>query len=631
MKPVTTFLRILVVVAVAEVLVTGIFWALNIPRGMIAVMTDTVLLTVIGGSLIYLWVVKPVGQELRARVEAIDAAGEMIVITDRNGVVEYVNPAFARTTGYTPAEIIGRKLSLLKSGSHDQAFFRSLWETISIPRVWSGEMINRRKDGTLYPEEQTITPVTDEKGRVIRFVAIKRDITERKKTEQAIQHMAYYDALTGLPNRTMLYNHLLNAIRADAGEGKPLALLLADIDRFKEINDTLGHDRGDEILKQVGRRLREAMFERDIVARPGGDEFSVLLLNMASSKDIDVAIQKILKALDLPFMIENLPIRVEASIGVALYPDHAQAAEILFRRADIAMHNSKRAGISSTVYEPAQDKHSPQHLALMGELHYAIEHNELLLFYQPKISLKTRHIVGVEALVRWKHPHRGMIPPDQFILPAEQTGLIHPLTRWVLAAGMRQCKAWRDVGMELTVSVNLSARNLLDPKLPAQVTEQLQAAGVNPDWMRLEITESAIMSDPAHALDVLTRLHEMGIRLSIDDFGIGYSSLVYLQKLPVDTVKIDKSFVINMTKSQNDAVIVRSTIDLAHNLGLKVIAEGVESEEIWNQLSALGCDAAQGYYMARPMPADDLTRWLHESPWGLSPSTVNPLPDRHLT
>jgi EAL domain-containing protein (putative c-di-GMP-specific phosphodiesterase class I) len=316
-------------------------------------------------------------------------------------------------------------------------------------------------------------------------------------------------------------------------------------------------------------------------------------------------------------MITDIPIRVETSIGVALYPEHGAEAGVLFRRADIAMNISKQAGVPYTVYDPAQDKHSPQRLALMGELHHAIEHNELLLFYQPKINLKTRRILGVEALVRWQHPYRGMIPPDQFILPAEQTGLIHPLTQWVLAAGMRQCKAWREAGMALTVSVNLSARNLLDMKLPGQVAELLRMTGVSAEWMTFEITESAIMADPVRALEILNMLHEMGIRFSIDDFGIGYSSLAYLKKLPVDEIKIDKSFVINMIKNLSDAVIVRSTIELVHNIGLRVVAEGVENKDLWDRLSALGCDMAQGYYMCRPLPAEELTRWLSESPWGL--------------
>jgi diguanylate cyclase (GGDEF)-like protein/PAS domain S-box-containing protein len=477
-----------------------------------------------------------------------------------------------------------------------------------------------RPDGSLRWIRDRAFPVRNESGEVYRVTGIAEDITLRREAEDMVQHLAYYDALTGLPNRNTLYNRLLSFIRTDTGGDKRMGLLLLDLNHFKEINDTLGHDRGDEILQQVGRRLRAAMFERDVVARPGGDEFSILIVDLAGAKDIDVAVEKIVKALDPPFIIDNLPIRIEASIGVALYPDHGDVAETLYRRADIAMHVSKKGGVSYIVYDPAQDKHSPQRLALMGELHYAIDHNELLLFYQPKINLKTRQTIGVEGLVRWKHPHRGMIPPDQFILPAEQTGLIHPLTRWVMAAGMRQCKAWREAGMALTVSVNLSARNLSDEKLPGQVAERLRETGISPDWMTFEITESAIMADPAHALEILNQLHEMGVRLSIDDFGIGYSSLAYLKKLPVDSIKIDKSFVINMIKNLNDAVIVRSTIELGHNMGLKVVAEGVENQDLWDRLSALGCDEAQGYYMARPMPADELTRWLRESPMGLKGS-----------
>ena len=545
----------------------------------------------------------------------IDRSNDAIEVVDpETGRFLDINEKAWQDLGYSREELLSLSVPDIDPTVDPSSFTKVIEELRKAGFIiWEG--YHRRKDGSMFPVEVNIKYVRLDRDYV---VTVARDITERKKAEETIQHIATHDTLTGLPNRTTIYKHLLDAIRTDAGEGKPLALLLMDLDRFKEINDTLGHERGDEILKQVSRRLREAMFERDIVARPGGDEFSVLLLNMASSKDIDVAIQKILKALDLPFKIENIPIRIEASIGIALYPDHGQAAEVLFRRADIAMHSSKRAGIPSTVYDPVQDKHSPQRLALMGELHHAIGHDELLLFYQPKISLKTRRAIGVEALVRWKHPQRGMIPPDQFILPAEQTGLIHPLTQWVLAAGMRQCKAWREAGIDLAVSVNLSARNLLDPKLPDQVAEQLKSAGVAPDWMTFEITESAIMANPAHALDVLMRLHEMGTRFSIDDFGTGYSSLAYLKKLPVETIKIDKSFVINMVKDDNDAVIVRSTIDLAHNLGLEVIAEGVENQETFDRLAALGCDAAQGYHISKPMPAEEVTRWLKESPMGLT-------------
>jgi len=450
------------------------------------------------------------------------------------------------------------------------------------------------------------------------YKELLQEVDVRKQAEETIQHMAYFDTLTELPNRNGLYDRLLDAIRTNPGKGHPMGLILMDLDRFKEVNDTLGHDCGDGLLKEVGRRLKEALYERDTVARLGGDEFAVWLPRIADSKHIDGVVEKIRAALQSPFVIENIPVMVEASIGVALYPEHGADAETLFRRADVAMYQAKRSGMGHVVYSQKEDPYNPVRLALMGSLGHAIEQDELLLNYQPKIDLKSRRIIGVEGLVRWKHPQRGMIPPDQFVGPAEQTGLIHPLTQWVMAAGMRQCKAWRKSGATLTVSVNLSARNLLDDKLPAQIAGLLRANGISADWMTFEITESAIMVDPAHALDILNKLHEMGIRFSIDDFGTGYSSLGYIRKLPVSEIKVDKSFVIHMTENEGDAKIVRSTIDLAHNLGLEVVAEGVETQKVLDRLTEMGCDAAQGYYMSKPLPADELTHWLKHSPWGLN-------------
>jgi diguanylate cyclase (GGDEF)-like protein/PAS domain S-box-containing protein len=526
----------------------------------------------------------------------------------------YISPAYADVWGRSCESLYANPLSWIESIHPED---RPRVEAQMRTDVGKFQMEYRiiRPDGSVRWLWARTFPIRDENGNVYRLAGIAEDITLRHNAEDRVQHLAYFDALTGLPNRNTQYNRLLGHIRTDTGRDKRLGLLLLDLNHFKEINDTLGRAAGDEILKQVGQRLQSAVMDRDIVARPGGDEFSILIFDLAGAKDINAVIEKVVKALDSPFIIENLPIRIEASIGVALYPDHGDAPDTLYQRADVAMHFSKSSGVSHIVYDPAQDKHSTQRLSLMGELHYSIEHEGLQLYYQPKISMKTGWITGVEALLRWVHPNRGMIPPDQFILPAEQTGLIHPLTRWVKLAAIRQYKAWHDAGTELNIAINISARNLLDPKLPSSVAEQLRAAGVSPNCMTFEITESAIMADPVKALEILVRLHEMGIRLSIDDFGIGYSSLVYLKKLPVDTIKIDKSFVINMIHDKNDAVIVRSTIDLAHNLGLEVIAEGVESEEIWNRLTEMGCDTAQGYYMCRPIPADQLSQWLKESPW----------------
>jgi len=452
-------------------------------------------------------------------------------------------------------------------------------------------------------------------GALLAIEGFVTDITERKKAEELVQHMAYHDTLTELPNRNYLYDRLLNAIRADEGEGKPFALLLMDLDRFKEINDTLGHHRGDLLLQQVGARLRSLLFAPDLVARLGGDEFAVLLPRLAKVEDIHVVIQKIQSALQPPLMIEGLPIAVEASIGVALYPEHGGNPDSLLQRADVAMYTAKQTGRSCVIYDSNDDQHSPRRLALMGELRHAIEQGQLCLYYQPKIDLKTRRVVGVEALVRWQHPEYGFIPPDQFIGPAERTGQIKVLTQWVLETALRQCQGWRRPG--IGISVNLSARNLQEAGLVERVAEALQRTGEAPDHLALEITESAIMADPNTAMGVLTRLSQMGVKLSIDDFGTGYSSLSYLKRLPVDEIKIDKSFVIGMETDDNDAVIVRSTIDLAHNLGLKVVAEGVENQALLEKLSALGCDEAQGYYMSRPLPAEEVVRWCSESPWGM--------------
>jgi diguanylate cyclase (GGDEF)-like protein len=462
------------------------------------------------------------------------------------------------------------------------------------------------------------------KSNLARLVpAIERELDEarsrrdHKQSEELVKYLAYCDPMTGLPNRTLLQDRLKQAISIAAHKKHPMAFLLMDLDRFKEINDTLGHPRGDLLLQQVGARLKSVLWEPDTVSRLGGDEFAVLLPRLAAPEDINVVIQKIQNVLKAPFMIEGLPIAVDASMGIALYPDHGTDVETLIQRADVAMYVAKRTGSGYAFYSSEQNHHSPHRLALMGGLREAVEFDQLRLHYQPIISLKTGRVMDVEALVRWQHPQHGMVPPGQFIPLAEQTGLIKPITLWVLSAALNQCRAWQQAGMTIPVSVNLSARNLHDPELPDQVRRLLETSGLPADRLKLEITESAIMTDSARALETLMRLSGMGVRLSLDDFGTGYSSLGYLKKLPVDEIKIDRSFVTDMTRDENDEMIVRSTIDLGHNLGRKVVAEGVEKKETWDRLAALGCDAAQGYYMSRPVPPSELSRWAGESPWGL--------------
>lgn len=469
------------------------------------------------------------------------------------------------------------------------------------------------------------------KGNLKRLKpAIDRELAEaenrklRRSAEAKIYHMAYYDDLTGLPNRNLLLERVQKSMRTDIGDTRPFALLLVDLDNFKDVNDTLGHLHGDALLKKVGERIGAALRPTDVIARLGGDEFAILMSLAALSHAVLVA-QKIQKSLEEPFVVDGVHILVEASVGIALYPDHCDSTEVLMRRADVAMYSAKKAGSGHCIYDAKRDKHSPRSLMLMGELRQAIERNELNLHYQPKIDIRKNRVIGVEALIRWKHKVYGYIPPDEFIMSAERTGLIKPLSLWVLNVAHRQAVAWHKEGRRLSIAFNLSARNLVDSCLLDAISKAISASGLPPGRLEVEVTESVFMEDFQTVFDAFSRLRAIGIRVSIDDFGTGYSSLAYLKRLPVDTIKVDKTFVMNMCGNQNDSVIVRSTIDLAHNLGLNVVAEGVETAEILDNLSALDCDEVQGYHMCRPVPIDELTRWFGESPWGKMESAVNPL------
>jgi diguanylate cyclase (GGDEF)-like protein len=429
-----------------------------------------------------------------------------------------------------------------------------------------------------------------------------------------IEHYAYYDRLTDLPNRNLLYDRLQQAILAAHRENKLAALLIADLDRFKEINDALGHQFGDQLLHQIGPRLKATLRESDTVARLGGDEFAMLLPSVADAGAAIEVASKVLKALEDPFLIAGLNIQIEASIGIALFPEHGIDADTLFKRADVAMYMAKETRNGYALYSAENDPNSSHRITLMGELRRAIVEDQLFLLYQPKIDLKTGHVSGVEALVRWRHPQAGIRMPDNFIPPAERTGLITPLTVWVLDKALRQCHAWHQEGLNLGMAVNLSRRNLQAQELPDQIAGMLEANGVSPADLELEITESSIMANPVRAMEVLSRMTSMGLQFSLDDFGTGHSSLAYLKKLPVNTIKIDKSFVTKMVAQAEDVAIIRLIIDLGHILGLKVVAEGVEDRVTLDKLIALGCDMAQGYFICRPISAEELTRWLRSQP-----------------
>jgi diguanylate cyclase (GGDEF)-like protein len=446
---------------------------------------------------------------------------------------------------------------------------------------------------------------------LLLFVAlapILRRVTQRiRRQMDEIEHRAHYDELTGLPNRT-LYRSLVE--RAVNG-GAPAAVLLLDVDRFKEVNDALGHERGDLLLQELGTRLHRVC-EGEVVARLGGDEFAILLAG--SAEEASALAARIHAALEEPFDLNGFALEIAASIGVAASPEHGADVDTLVQHADVAMYVAKGAHAGTSTYDPEQDTNDAARLALAGELRRALDDDELVVHYQPKADLGTGEISGVEALVRWEHPSRGFIPPDEFIPIAERTGLIKTLSRYVLAAALRERSRWAAAGHDLHVAVNLTIPDLLDQDLPDRIAALLDETGVSPDDLELEITESTILADPLRVRQNLDRLNELGLSLAIDDFGTGYSSLAYLKRLPVSTIKIDRSFVMDMLESDSDAAIVRSTIELGRNLGLRVVAEGVETEEAWNALREHGCTLAQGYLIGKPMPAEELGALLEAQP-----------------
>jgi diguanylate cyclase (GGDEF)-like protein len=524
------------------------------------------------------------------------------LVDDDDFVLEDFNTAAAVMTRGTVASWVGRRASKLYA---------------SVPDILAEFRACAREQRTIH-REGTMRPVISDRDIELDLTYVfippdivmvhSEDVTERTRAEAKLLRQTLHDDLTGLPNRLLLNDRLEQAIRAQA----PFALLLLDLDRFKDVNDTLGHQAGDALLRMIGPRLHSALRGRDTLARLGGDEFAILLSNADEATARSVA-ARLLQTLDEPFELNGSSLDVGGSLGVAVYPQHGDAAEVFLQRADVAMYVAKRAGGGLAVYSPEHDHHSPERLAFQTELRQGIDRGELVLYYQPQFACRRGQLVGVEALVRWKHPRRGLIMPDQFIPLAEQTGLMLPLTRSVLDSAVRQCGEWRNAGREIPIAVNLSMRDLHDVQLPETIEHLLGRWQVGSHLLRVEITESALMADPERALATVARLSALGVRIAIDDFGTGYSSLAYLKKLPVDELKIDRSFVSQMLSDASDRAIVRSTIDLAHNLGLRVVAEGVEDEATWRLLGRLGCDEAQGYYLGRPSPADGDIAWPAQS------------------
>ena len=443
----------------------------------------------------------------------------------------------------------------------------------------------------------------------VLFRIVAKASNKLRRQAEDNEYLALHDSLTGLPNRSLFHERAGQAILNAKREGWNAAVMIMDLDRFKEINDTLGHHHGDLVLQEMGNRLKPLLRETDTVARLGGDEFAVVLPHVASPDTTLQVADKIQRTLERPFYIQGLALDIDASVGIALFPTHGKDIHALLRRADIAMYVAKQTGTGRQIYVEEIDHHNPDRLGLGGDLRNAIERNELILHYQPLVSLKDDTLRNVEALVRWIHPARGVLPPAEFIAVAERGGLIGPLTMSILNTALAQCHEWDKQNLRINVAVNLSVRNLLDPGFPNEVARLLQKWEIDPIRLELEITESSIMADPQRATEILTVLNELGVRLSVDDFGTGYSSLSALKRLPINSVKIDKSFIQNMQNDENDLLIVQSIIELAHNLGLEVVGEGVENPQVAEMLKLLGCDFIQGWHRGRPVPAKEVP-WL---------------------
>lgn len=554
---------------------------------------------------------------LHLRQRAIEASANAIVIanaTEPGYPVEYVNPAFERMTGYSADEVLGRSLRMMHGYDNNQEGLATLQQILRNHEEGHTVLRNYRKDGQLYWTRVHIAPVRDENGHVTHFVAAKYDITEVRRYQEKLEFQAWHDALTQLPNRHKLRERLKQTIRSAQPGDAPFWVVFLDLDNFKQVNDTVGHTLGDLVLQQVAKRLQDALHDGDIVARRGGDEFVFILFDHAPPRNALATLQRIMSAVSRPLKVESQRFYPACSIGVAIHPQDGNDPETLIKHADMAMYHAKERGRNNyQFFSTALQEEVVERVKLEGDLRAAISDGEFELHYQPQIRLSDGTLTGMEALVRWRHPERGLIPPDHFIPLAEETGLIVRLGEWILRTACRQAGQWRSMGYPpIRMAVNLSARQFNDQQLPVFVHCALRDNQLPPHCLELEITETMLMDDVESANGILQRLKQLGVTLSLDDFGTGYSSLAQLKRFPLDTIKIDRSFVSDISPSSSGDAIVRAIIKLAHNLGMTVIAEGVETASQEEFLREQGCDAIQGYLIGRPMPAREFETWMQE-------------------
>ncbi len=554
--------------------------------------------------------------QLRLAAKVFENSREAIFITDADNRIITVNEAFSNITGYSRDEVLGQNPSMLQSGEHGPDFYRVMWNSINKDGYWQGEIWDRRKSGEIFPVWVSISVVYDDHGRTSHHIAMYDDITERKAADERIRFLAQHDALTGLPNRSLLQDRLLQALASAQRDGEQVAVLFLDLDHFKTINDSLGHHIGDRLLQEVARRLGHCVRGNDTVSRQGGDEFLTVLGQLKNPGDAAHIAQKMLDAVAQPYDIDGHELRVTPSIGIAIHPDDGHDTETLIKNADAAMYHAKENGRNNYQYFTADlNSRAFERLSVENSLRRGLEQGEFLLHYQPQINLASGAIVGLEALVRWQHPDFGLVPPLRFIPVAEESGLIVPLGEWVLREACRQNRAWQQAGLPaIPVAVNLSAHQFHQKNLAQTISGALQESGLDARYLELELTESVVMRGSESTVETLARLKQMGLMLSIDDFGTGYSSLSYLKRFPIDKLKIDRSFVRDVTLDQDDAAIAGAIIAMAHSLRLKVIAEGVETQEQSDFLKEQGCDEIQGYLFSRPLPAEQMEKLLRKNP-----------------
>jgi diguanylate cyclase (GGDEF)-like protein/PAS domain S-box-containing protein len=558
---------------------------------------------------------KQAEERLRLTSKVFENTLEGITITDTQGNIIEVNAAFSKITGYSHEELVGRNPRLLQSGHQSRAFYETMWQSITSTGHWAGEVWNRNKKGEMYPEWLSISAISNAQGAVTHYVGISSDITLLKQHEKQLERIAHYDALTGIPNRTLLSDRMKQAIARTAREQNMMAVCYLDLDEFKPVNDTLGHEAGDHVLIEIVQRIQSAIRGGDTVARLGGDEFVILLLGQERGEECSATLARLLTIIAEPINIMGKSVCLSASIGVSIYPLDDEDSDTLLRHADQAMYVAKQSGKNRFhIYDPALDQRARDQQGLLKNIHTALDQNQFELYYQPKVDLRTQQITGAEALIRWNHPEQGLLSPAKFLPAVENTELDILLGEWVIAGALRQLDQWRAIRLDIEISINISAYHLESSRFAEKLQQQLaQHPALPANRLQIEVLETVALDDINQVSRIIEQCKKIGVRFALDDFGTGYSSLSYLSNLPVDTLKIDQSFMRNLSASKGDHAIVMGIIALSKAFDLQTVAEGLETQAHFQTLLDMGCDIGQGYGIARPMPAASLLDWAQQN------------------